>query len=663
MYKDLYNQEYDYVIFGTSLTESTLSAYLSKLGKKIMQIDVAKVYGGDCKNFNLKDMEKFISELKEKKNKDSCLNSYKLVNKETKIEEPLINNEKFREYNFDMNPKLVYAKSKATRELTDSNASNYIEFSSVKKIFYLFNNKLLNVPFSKSQIFMSNDIELLEKQKLLNFLFAIMKIKNTDVDVNSTVDIKKDYDLDNNTLLEEIKKNLNVNAEEFLSKRFTTKVKEMLLYILANKSAVQTLLTVDEMCDKIYKFLLSIQIYDDTPFLYPIYGSSEYSQAMCRLCAVYGGIYLVNECFKAKIYYNTEALLNKEAKIFAIEVEDTDNKETFVVMTNNIIMNTCYLDDDKSAIQINNDVPVKKMIDSYMYKYTGFFIIKCATELLPKKGSPYYYRVSKNDEEFKNQYEFSVLEFCEREVSVPRHRIMYEIIVFSNKEEEDEDNFKNICMAISQQFINMRVIEIEKAIKEKYSTIKIDELMEMKRLEIINCEKKEGYEELVKKEEEEKIEQEKKDKEAGKRQWSEPLRREKVSLSPEVILQYEFTQKINFNDYQYDPEQSKTDSEIIFTKNDYVDVDLDTYFDESERIVKQENFVPLPQSEEQARKESMDDNDSDDQIIDELFDQITLDNKEEDLTPKIEIKQNENKTVEEKKKEANQISSNNDKKE
>ena len=52
MYKDLYNQEYDYVIFGTSLTESTLSAYLSKLGKRVMQIDVAKVYGGDCKNFN-----------------------------------------------------------------------------------------------------------------------------------------------------------------------------------------------------------------------------------------------------------------------------------------------------------------------------------------------------------------------------------------------------------------------------------------------------------------------------------------------------------------------------------------------------------------------------------------------------------------------------------
>ena len=185
--------------------------------------------------------------------------------------------------------------------------------------------------------------------------------------------------------------------------------------------------------------------------------------------------------------------------------------------------------------------------------------------------------------------------------------------------------------------------------------------MEMKRVEIINCEKKEGYEEAVKKEEEERIEQEKKDKEAGKRQWSEPLRREKVSLSPDVILQYEFTQKINFNDYQYEPEQSKTDSKIIFTKNDYVDVDLDTYYDESERIVKQQNFVPLPQNEEQARKESMDDNDSDDQIIDELFDQITLDNKEEDINQQVEIKQSENKKEEEKE-ESKEINSIDDKK-
>lgn len=58
MYKDLYDSEFDFVVFGTSLTESTLTAYLSKLGKKVIVIDIASTYGGDCKNFNLREFER-----------------------------------------------------------------------------------------------------------------------------------------------------------------------------------------------------------------------------------------------------------------------------------------------------------------------------------------------------------------------------------------------------------------------------------------------------------------------------------------------------------------------------------------------------------------------------------------------------------------------------
>ena len=57
MYKDLNNTKLDYVIIGTSLTESILSSYLSKSGKKIVHFDVSKCYGGDCKNYNFKDLE------------------------------------------------------------------------------------------------------------------------------------------------------------------------------------------------------------------------------------------------------------------------------------------------------------------------------------------------------------------------------------------------------------------------------------------------------------------------------------------------------------------------------------------------------------------------------------------------------------------------------
>jgi RAB protein geranylgeranyltransferase component A len=47
----------------------------------------------------------------------------------------------------------------------------------------MFNDQFLNVPFSKSEIFISNDLDLLEKQKLLNFIFSVMKLKNNNVDV------------------------------------------------------------------------------------------------------------------------------------------------------------------------------------------------------------------------------------------------------------------------------------------------------------------------------------------------------------------------------------------------------------------------------------------------------------------------------------------------
>ena len=60
MYKDLEKNKYDYLILGTNLTESALSAYLAKIKSKIIQADISNSYGGDCKNFNLKILYLFI---------------------------------------------------------------------------------------------------------------------------------------------------------------------------------------------------------------------------------------------------------------------------------------------------------------------------------------------------------------------------------------------------------------------------------------------------------------------------------------------------------------------------------------------------------------------------------------------------------------------------
>ena len=194
----------------------------------------------------------------------------------------------------------------------------------------MFNDQFLNVPFSKSEIFISNALDLLEKQKLLNFIFSVMKLKNNNVDVNSTVDIKKDIELDDDFLFNEIKKNLQTKAIDFLKKNFNEKINDMILLILANQTLDSHNMTVDKMCDKIYKFLISVQIYDKTPFLIPQYGSSEFAQAMSRLSAVNGSFFLINDLLSCTINYNKEYKKDdKDSRRFFVEVNDEEKKEKF----------------------------------------------------------------------------------------------------------------------------------------------------------------------------------------------------------------------------------------------------------------------------------------------------------------------------------------------
>lgn len=56
MYKDLDNEKYDLIVIGTGISETIISSHLSKCGKKIIQFDLSKFYGADCKNFNLRDL-------------------------------------------------------------------------------------------------------------------------------------------------------------------------------------------------------------------------------------------------------------------------------------------------------------------------------------------------------------------------------------------------------------------------------------------------------------------------------------------------------------------------------------------------------------------------------------------------------------------------------
>ena len=668
MYKDLEKQKFDFLILGTNLTESALSAYLAKTKNKIIQADISKSYGGDCKNFNLRDMENFMKELKEKTIKDSYLNNINLITHEIKDEiQPVLEKENYRQYTLDLNPKFLYAKSKSTTELIDSKASNYIEFNSMRKIFFMFEDKFLNVPFSKSEIFISNDLDLLEKQKLLNFIFSVMKLKNNNVDVNSTVDVKKDIELDDDFLFNEIKKNLNIKANEFLLKHFNNKIIEMILLILSNQNLNNMEMTVDQMCEQIYKFLISVQIYDNTPFLVPQYGSSEFTQAMSRLSAVHGSIFLINDLLKFDIKYNQEKKEEKKGKFLA-EITDGEKNEKFEITFDKIIINNCYLDENNNFSQpivfeegIKNKIKnIKK--NNYVYKYTAFYSIKAIGQLQSIKEGPQYYRVPKNNSYIKNEYQLDAIKYFNNTCVVPNNRTLLYIQIFSDINELNENDFIEKAKKISENFSNKIINDLKDDINNNYKNEEFKKKCNFNRIKIkeeinIEEEKKKQEEEEKKKQEEEKKKEEEKKEEEKKEEKIEgavyippkrprsPPKIEEISLIPEIIIKYEFNQKIEMGEYIFEDEENPND--IIFTKNNVISVDLDEYFEESFNILKKNNLIKedkkkeIKTEREEVREAEDEDEIEDNNLIDELFNEIEMDDKNE--------KEEENKKEEEKK--------------
>jgi RAB protein geranylgeranyltransferase component A len=230
---------------------------------------------------------------------------------------------------------LLFGKSKATEELSSARASQYMEFISVKQIYLHHINKFLSIPCSKSEIFNSNDLNLFEKQKLLNFIYAVMKIKNKVLDVNTTVEFKKDNEVENK-IYEEIMSNINNDANEFINNRFANspllqKIIKIILASIDPNFEYNVNITLDDLTDRIYKYLNSLSVYGNTPFIVPIYGSSEFSQALCRMSSVFGSIFIVNDTLEINVFRNNENLVDPENKKFILQVHDKSKNSILII--------------------------------------------------------------------------------------------------------------------------------------------------------------------------------------------------------------------------------------------------------------------------------------------------------------------------------------------
>ncbi|CAG7669067.1 unnamed protein product [Allacma fusca] len=294
--------EFDVVVVGTGLAESIVSAAVSRNGHKVLHLDPRDYYGGKWTSLNWSSLESgtFAKEpvLESETQDTSASNSdfgfinpirsleqiWYCENAPSKIEEIRTLSRKF---NVDVFPKVLLARDDIIELLISSNVSRYLEFKCISKIYSSLpapaEDTIEPIPLSRSDIFTTKSLGLVEKRKLTKFIESVLKADETGGNDESSGEIR---------------------AEPMVAKTFeelarAASLTEKLQHLI--KSAVKTVgdnfdpsRLNAEFVNRCRLFLQSIGRYgNQTPYLWTLYGVGEVCQAFCRLSAIYGGTYIL----------------------------------------------------------------------------------------------------------------------------------------------------------------------------------------------------------------------------------------------------------------------------------------------------------------------------------------------------------------------------------
>ncbi|OZJ02127.1 hypothetical protein BZG36_04735 [Bifiguratus adelaidae] len=188
---------------------------------------------------------------------------------------------KSRQFNIDLAPKLVSCTGSMVDNLMDSGIGRYLEFKGVERT-YMYTQAgeqgphFDRVPVSKEDVFQDKELRYVDKRRLMKFLtFAMEHEEQLDV-LDGYQD--KPY-------------------RELIEEKFSisTRLADAIVFALAATNGDAHNVTAMEGLSRTKRFMTSIGKFGPFAYLVPLYGGgSEIAQAYCRVCAVYGGIYMLD---------------------------------------------------------------------------------------------------------------------------------------------------------------------------------------------------------------------------------------------------------------------------------------------------------------------------------------------------------------------------------
>lgn len=227
-----------------------------------------------------------------------------------------------RHFCIETNHRLVLATGAAVDTIISSEVGRYLDFKAMDAVFYIHEKLkasseitesaiiLDKVPASKGDIFSSNTLQALEKRCLMKVLQHTMDRGQRKEGHKGGATTLNERDLMMGRALRRPQNTPEIvvpegnedetSFEDYLAKH---KVPPRLQDIIAHglclfnesihESKSNDQIKTGEALDTLYRHVDSIGRYGTTPFITCMYGSAEIAQAFCRMCAVWGGTYIL----------------------------------------------------------------------------------------------------------------------------------------------------------------------------------------------------------------------------------------------------------------------------------------------------------------------------------------------------------------------------------
>ena len=169
---------------------------------------------------------------------------------------------------------VLYSRGEMVNLLIQSKAYRYLEFRNVGSMLTSMNSKMIPVPASRSELFQSKHVTLLEKRKMMNFIQKVQLLLSEKPQPED-IDEKVASDSNENEL-----KKLCDTFESFDAFMDSHKLTEKLKYFISTSLCFSNPnVSVVEGLDRLKRFMASLGKYSSSSaFLLPQYGASELTQ-------------------------------------------------------------------------------------------------------------------------------------------------------------------------------------------------------------------------------------------------------------------------------------------------------------------------------------------------------------------------------------------------